>query len=155
MRLANKCDWQRLLGYAKGNKTRKKPSSPRQHFTRRIPQFHRSNLSYTGRLDLLGLEKLEKRRLKLDLCEAYRIIYGHSDVDARDFFDFSVNSNQTRSNGLKLRIEKCKKTRRKNFFSNRVASVWNTLPRIVVTAHSLNSFKVLLYRHLKEIPVSN
>lgn len=128
--------------------------SVQRHFTRRIPQFYHSNLPYSSRLDLLGLESLELRRLKQDLCEAYRIIYGHSDVDARNFFDFSVNDNHTRSNGLKLRIEMCKRNKRKNFFSNRVSKVWNQLPRTVVTAHNMQSFKTQLDHYLKDLPVS-
>ena len=63
--------------------------------------------------------------MKLDLCEAYKIIYGYTDLDVREFFDLSINKNKTRTNGLKIRIENCKRNKRKNFFSNRVAKVWN------------------------------
>ena len=129
--------------------------SVQRHFTRRIPQFQGKDLPYSSRLNILGLNSLEKRRLKADLCEAYRIMYGHSDVDDRDFFDFSINNNQTRSNGLKVRIEKCGKSKRKSFFSNRVANVWNALPRDVVTAHSVHAFKLLLDSNLKDMPLLN
>lgn len=83
------------------------------------------------------------------------IVYGHSDADARDYFDFSINNNHTRSKGLKLRIERCKKSRRKNFSDRVATNVWNTLPLTVVTTRNVHCFKVLLENHLKDISVVN
>lgn len=115
--------------------------SVQRHFTKRIPQFFRTNYSYEERLKLLQLETLDQRRQKLDLCKTYKIIYGHSDLDARNFFDLTINNNQTRTNGLKIRPEKCRYNKRKYFFSNRVTNAWNKLPRAVVTAHNVALFK--------------
>ena len=47
----------------------------------------------------------------------------------------------TRDNGFKIYKEKCKHAVRANFFGNRVANIWNSLPTSVVQAPSLNSFK--------------
>ena len=68
-------------------------------------------------------------------------IYGHCDIDARDFFDFSINNNNTRTNGLKLRPEKCRYNIRKNLFSNRIVEAWNNLSRTAVTAQNTASIK--------------
>ncbi len=47
----------------------------------------------------------------------------------------------TRDNGFKIYKEKSQTAVRANFFGNRVANIWNSLPTAIVQAPSLNSFK--------------
>ena len=115
--------------------------SVQSYFTKRIPQLFFHNYGYYQRLEELHLESLVQRRKKLDLFKVYSIIYGHCDIYARDFFDFSINNNNTRTNGLKLRPEKCRYNIRKNLFSNRIVEAWNNLSRTAVTARNIASFK--------------
>jgi len=46
-------------------------------------------LSYETRLDKLGLLTLEKRRIRGDLIETYKIINGMENVKINQFFEFS------------------------------------------------------------------
>ncbi|KAK4814242.1 hypothetical protein QYF61_012738 [Mycteria americana] len=95
------------------------------------------HLSYEDRLRELGLFSLEKRRLRGDLPGAYR--------KDRDRLFSKACCDKTRSNGFKLREGGFRLDLRKKFFTMRVVKHWNRLPREVVEAPSLETFKVKLY----------
>ena len=100
-----------------------------------------SHLNYFDRLELLCLETLEKRRIKLDLVLLYKLIYGFSDLNVSDFISFSSNMLNTRGNGLKINIEQISSDTRRHFYFNRVAKIWNELPNSAVMAFNINNFK--------------
>ena len=61
---------------------------------------------------------------------------------------FSLNSsNITRGHSLKLVNNRCRTETRKNFFTNRVVYVWNSLPNSMVTAKNIETFKRCLDNH--------
>jgi len=74
--------------------------SVQRYFTRQIPELQKLNLSYKDRLKILKLESLQLRRLKTDLLLTNKIIYGHLNVESKNFFN--INNKSTRTNGLKL-----------------------------------------------------
>ena len=115
-----------------------------KRFTKRVcirARLHFTN--YRSRLLILSLDPLELRRIRFDLCMAYKIIYGLVDLNVSDFFIFKESQHATRGHPFTLRHEDIYKTRncRKSFFSVRVVEIWNALPDSVVSATSIGSFK--------------
>ena len=109
--------------------------------TRLIPGI--SNLPYEERLKRLKLPSLSYRRLRGDMIEVYKYCHGDYKVHEKPFKLLrDVNSaTRTRDNGFKIYKDKSKSAARANFFGNRVANVWNTLPPSVVQAPNINCFK--------------
>ena len=76
-----------------------KLESVQRSFTKRLSGMR--NLSYTGRLEMLGLERLETRRLHADLTMCYKIVHNLVDIPFDEFFKYSEH-NSTRGHPLKL-----------------------------------------------------
>ena len=108
------------------------------------------HLSYPERLQKLELPSLEHRRKRGDMIDAYKYIHGHYDC-ATPTLPFS-DVTQTRGHSLKLKTCFSRLNVRKYFFSQRIVSLWNSLPEEVVTAPSINSFKARLDRHWDSLP---
>ena len=97
-------------------------------------------MSYEERLKFLPLPSLEFRRMRGDLIETYNVCNKiYDSVTTCDMFEMSTNN--TRSNGLKIKKINCEHEFFKKFFTNRVINVWNRLPTHVASADSVNMFK--------------
>jgi hypothetical protein len=109
-----------------------------RNFTKRIPGL--KDLAYKERLLAVGLAPLEIRRLRLDLCEVYKIAHG---MNALKFHDFFVPSpaGQTRGHNAKIEVPMRGCEIRNRFFANRVIQPWNSLSQKCVSSGSLSSFK--------------
>ena len=94
---------------------------------------------------MLGLESLELRRLRTDILLTYKTLFGIIDVDvSRSLFVLRPNDRPTRGHSYKLLQEHCVTDTRKRFFSQRVASIWNSLPASIIDFTSFIAFKASL-----------
>ncbi|KFV54597.1 hypothetical protein N328_04479, partial [Gavia stellata] len=101
------------------------------------------HLSYEDRLRELGLFSLEKRRVRGDLIVAFQYLKRAYKKDGDRLFS-RVCSDRTRGNGFTLKEGRFRLDMRKKFFMMKVAKHRKRLPREVVDAPSLETFKVRL-----------
>ena len=88
---------------------------------------YNNEMRYDDRLRLLGLERLELRRLRTDLTELFKIVKGFSSQHLLSLVPFSFNTN-TRGHRYKLSVNFIKKDILKNFLIFRCTPAWNVLP---------------------------
>jgi len=119
----------------------KKIEKVQRRFTKRL--LYRTNLSYDERLNLLGLERLELRRLFFDLYMAHNII--HNDVlDSKLFYqlpDFQRTRGDCKQH---FRIPKPRTDLKKFNFASRSVKLWNNLPGEVNGSKNLAKFKNMI-----------
>ena len=96
-----------------------------KRFTRMLPGL--DGLRYKERLDGLGLFSLERRRLRGDLIEVYKIMRGIDQLDSQYLFP-NVGESKTRGHRFTVRGERYKRVQRCNIFTHRVVGVWKELP---------------------------
>ena len=73
-------------------------------------------LSYKERLDRLGPFSLERRRLRSDLIEVYKIMRGTDQLDNQYLFP-KIGESETRGYRFKVRGNRYKRVQRGNFFT--------------------------------------
>ncbi|KFW62887.1 hypothetical protein AS28_02563, partial [Pygoscelis adeliae] len=101
------------------------------------------HLCYEERLRELGLFSLEKRRFRGNLIAAFQYFKGAYKKDGGKLFSRAC-CDRTRGNGFKLKGGRSRLDIRKKFFTLRVVKHWPRLPREVVDAPSLETFKTRL-----------
>ena len=106
--------------------------------TKMISEF--KHLNYEQRLKKLRLTTLEKRRVRGDMIQVYKLITKVDKVNYSKFFTLSEGG-RTRGHKFKLSKKRTRLNLRKNFFSQRVVNTWNRLPNRVVNASNVNAFK--------------
>jgi len=97
----------------------------------------------------LELFSLEKRRLWGDLIAAFQYLKRAYRKDGENIFSRAC-CDGTRSSNFKGKVGRLRLDIRKKFFTIRVVKQWNRLPREVVEAPSLETFKARL-----DSPLSN
>ena len=108
--------------------------------TKLIPSIR--HVGYVRRLERLNLYSLEKRRLRGQLIETFKMLKGVNNIDYRHLFTFS--NNRTRSNGWKLELKRFNTSQCGNFFTYKIAPIWNRLPAEAVNSASVEQFKIEL-----------
>ena len=98
--------------------------------------------SYLDRLYKLNLKSLEYRRLEFDLISTYKICCQLKDINFHAFFTCAKSGYNLRRRTFLLRCKyKPKHALYCNFYTHRIISVWNLLPKLIVIASSLDIFK--------------
>ena len=92
---------------------------------------------YSARLKALQLTTVEKRRLRGDLIETYKIVTNKENIDSAQFFEFTDTGHDLRGHSLKLSQLRNRSRVRRTFFSQRVVVDWNRLPQYVVDVCSV------------------
>ena len=128
-------------------KDEKKLEGVQRRATKLIPGFR--GLTYEERLKRLDLFSLNKRRIRGDLIETFKILKNIDKINKDNFLELSTQLT-TRNNGLKLKGQRFNTDLRKNFFNVRVIESWNKLPASVVQANTTDTFKARLDKHFRE-----
>jgi hypothetical protein len=115
--------------------------------TKLIPSIR--NKGYERRLNDLKLFTLEKRRLRGQLIETFKILKGLSNIDYGSLF--TLNENNTRNHGWKISLKRFNTRPCGDFMTYRICNVWNRLPDNVVNSGSVDTFKRRLDRILPDL----
>ena len=115
--------------------------------TKLIPSIR--HLGYDRRLERLGLFSLEKRRLRGQLIETFKILKGINDVDPSNYFVLSANP--TRSHGFKVVPPRYNTEQFKHLMTVQICNVWNNLPEDIVNSDTVSSFKTNLDKVLPRL----
>jgi len=115
-----------------------KIESVQRFFTRKICGLE--NLSYSERLNILGLETLNRRRFIFNLILCYKYLHGLVETNNCNFIRI-YQSSRTRGNRMKVYKEQCSIDARHQFFTNRIVDIWNSLPAALVLSPSVAVFK--------------
>jgi len=104
--------------------------------------------SYDEKLRELEMRTLLDRRRRTDMIQTFKIIKGIDKVNKDTWFTLVGNNTirPTRSTAYHQNIvpNRSRTEIRRNFFSNRVVSLWNALPIEIKEARTLNQFKTKL-----------
>ena len=101
--------------------------------------------TYEDKLSELKLTSLSERRKKFDLLQTYKILNGFDRVSTDIWFK-TVGENNNRltritSYSKNLVAVRSRTDIRKNFFSNRVVNLWNSLPIDIKDSRTIKIFK--------------
>ena len=110
-------------------------------FTRNIYRVcHLPNAPYDDRLQFLGLERLELKRLHADLCFMFKIAKNFVSCNIKYVLQFAIAVN-TSSHRFKLTTLRCKKLVFSSSFINRIRPAWNALNDNCFYCNNMCSFK--------------
>ena len=111
-----------------------------KYFTRRLlARLGHAPMDYESRLKFFGLELLEERRIRADLCMMYQIIHGNVSLNFNKYFELGCST--TRGHNLKVQIRTPRLVCTANTFFWRIVPIWNDLDGEVVNATSMRCFK--------------
>ena len=92
-------------------------------------------IHYEERLKRLGLMRLDRRRARSDLLEAFKIINGHYDISFDTFSNLMIVEEE---DSKKLFKRRSRLDLRKYVFANRIVYKWNALPDRCMECTTLN-----------------
>src|ERR1700755_918309 len=114
--------------------------------TRMFSDFE--NKSYEERLKELGMFSVERRFLRGDMIQVYKIFASDNNTEIE-----KDCGRVTREHDKKIKKKPCHLDLRKYSFSNRVVNFWNDLPQEIVDCDSLVKFKRGLDRYMDDLGI--
>ena len=99
---------------------------------------------YEDRLQELGLDTLEERRLHIDMTQVYKVLNGKDKVSSDTWFaSVAARERATRAaaDPMNLRVPAPRLEVRKHFFTQRVPAEWNRIPAALKSAATVAAFK--------------
>ena len=106
------------------------------------------SMTYEEKLPVLGLTTLADRRVRGDMIEMFRSLGGHNTVGHRQFFTLESEAQRegppTRARSGYLNVVPpvlARTEQRRNFWSQRSVSVWNSLDDDTKMSNNVNIFK--------------
>ncbi|XP_071152112.1 uncharacterized protein [Mytilus edulis] len=118
--------------------------------TKQLPGL--KNLTYSERLQKLKLPSLNFRRVRGDMIELYKTLNGKYDKEAAQFVklwkDMDNTNRVTRQQSENISTESKNRIKEECLCSTSVKT-WNTLPEIIVTSPTTNTFKNRLDKYWK------
>ena len=120
-----------------------KVDNVQRRMTKLMPQIR--DLEYPERLWILKLPSIAYRRSRGDMIKVYKLLTGKYSTN-EGLLKINRNSS-TRGHHLKLEKQRFRLQIRRHFFPIRVVNPWNSLPKHVVLAPALNTFKNRLDRY--------
>ena len=109
--------------------------------------------TYIEMLRELNLFNLEKRRLRGDLMETFKILKGINKVTPDRYFRKCALTREHRSHSLKLTADNLR-TNNKKYFSQRVVENLNRLSQQAIDCETVPAFKQSLVRHLSLLEIT-
>ena len=107
--------------------------------TKLIPHLY--DTPYEDRLRELMLPSMEYRRKRGDMIQLFKIMNGLVRLDATELFTPVSMVNNTRGHQQRVRQQRAHKAVRAKSFSQRTIKSWNSLPKYVINAPSVDAFK--------------
>ena len=83
---------------------------------------------------------MERRRIRGDLIETFKVMKGLSGISREDLFSLILEKG-TRGHSLRLQRKHSRLQIRAKYFSNRVVPYWNKLPEEVINTTTVKAFK--------------
>ncbi|KAG0417085.1 hypothetical protein EQH57_1038, partial [Dictyocoela roeselum] len=101
------------------------------------------------RLRELNFFIVEKRRLREQLIETFKILKGFNNIEHRNLF--MLNNNPSRNHELKLQPKRSSIQPCADLMTNRIDNAWNRLLPTVIESESVDTFKRRLDRILHDL----
>ena len=110
-----------------------------------------ARLSYEERLKETGLYLRERRRLRGDMIEMFKIMKG-GDISEDELFN-RADSDRTRGHSLRVKKGKVKTVVSQGTFTQRVVNAWNGILGKVLAAEKVDKFKLGLDMYLEVMEI--
>ena len=110
--------------------------------------------TYPRRLKRLNLTKLEDWRRQGEAIKTFKCLRGFWNLESNSLFQLNESAQPKthhQKSFLPLKIPRARLDLRKNFFSVRAATFWNSLPTTIRCSSSINAFKNAYDRHMHGI----